>query len=164
MKQLRKISTVLEKGIGIFLVISFSILVVACVLQVFTRYILNSSLSWTEELARYAFIWSNLVGAALCVRKHSNAAVSVLTDRLPEKVQIVLDILIEAVIIVISVILIINGTQVTIMTSHSTSSSMHISMAFINSAVPVYSLLIFMLAGINLIEKVMVLLGKEISV
>ena len=49
----------LEMGIGVAL-----ILVIAVVLsiQVFMRYVMDASLSWSEELARYLFIWLIYIG------------------------------------------------------------------------------------------------------
>jgi hypothetical protein len=44
-------------------------LMVGCViLQFFTRYVLNNSFAWTEEIAIYALIVVVFLGASLCVR------------------------------------------------------------------------------------------------
>lgn len=48
-----------ERGVAVGLL---AITVVLVVLQVFFRYVLNSSLSWSEEAARYLFIWAALLG------------------------------------------------------------------------------------------------------
>ncbi len=37
--------------------------------QVFCRYVLGNSLSWSEELTRYLFIWSAFLSVSLCTRK-----------------------------------------------------------------------------------------------
>src|SRR5205085_463762 len=40
--------------------------------QFFTRYALNDSAAWTEEIARYFLIATVFVGAAICVRKNNH--------------------------------------------------------------------------------------------
>jgi TRAP-type C4-dicarboxylate transport system permease small subunit len=52
-------------------------------LQFFTRYVLNDSLAWTEEIARYGLIWITFIGAAVVVRKNMHIAVEVLLHFLP---------------------------------------------------------------------------------
>lgn len=38
-------------------------------IQVFSRYILSMSLSWSEELTRYLFIWSGFLSVSYCSKK-----------------------------------------------------------------------------------------------
>ncbi len=38
-------------------------------IQVFSRYVLGMSLSWSEEITRYLFIWSAFMSVSLCTRK-----------------------------------------------------------------------------------------------
>jgi hypothetical protein len=53
--------------------ITFWVLAGVVFLQFFTRYILNDSYSWTEEIARYLLIWVTFFGLFMVVRKQSNA-------------------------------------------------------------------------------------------
>ncbi|MDD9740916.1 MULTISPECIES: TRAP transporter small permease [Marinovum] len=46
----------------------FAILFVIVALQFFTRYVLNDSLGWTEEIARYFLILLGFLGGVTCVR------------------------------------------------------------------------------------------------
>ena len=49
-------------------------------LQFFTRYILNDSLSWTEEIARYGLMSLAFVGGAVVTRKKAHIAVELLSN------------------------------------------------------------------------------------
>lgn len=49
-------------------------------LQFFTRYILNDSLSWTEEIARYGLMSLAFIGGAVVTRKKAHIAVELLAN------------------------------------------------------------------------------------
>lgn len=51
--------------------------------QFFTRYALNSSLGWTEEIARYLLIMLGFAGSVTCIRKHSHIFLEFLYRFLP---------------------------------------------------------------------------------
>ena len=54
-------------------------------LQFFTRYALNNSASWTEEIARYLLVATVFVGAAIGVAKNNHIQVDLLYRWLPAK-------------------------------------------------------------------------------
>jgi TRAP-type C4-dicarboxylate transport system permease small subunit len=56
-------------------------------LQFYTRYVLNSSLGWTEEIARYLLIGVTFVGAVTAMRKGSHIAVEALLVYLPREAK-----------------------------------------------------------------------------
>lgn len=49
-------------------------------LQFFTRYVLNDSVAWTEEIARYGLMWVVFVGGAVVTRKNTHIAVELLSN------------------------------------------------------------------------------------
>ncbi len=60
------------KWTDIPVLIIFWVLFLIVALQFFTRYVLNDSLAWTEEIARFFLIFLAFVGSITCVRKGSH--------------------------------------------------------------------------------------------
>ena len=56
-------------------------------LQIFSRYLLNHSLFWSEELARYIFIWLVFLSGAMVLRQDRHIQVTVFVDMLPPVVR-----------------------------------------------------------------------------
>ena len=63
----------------------FWVLAVVIFYQFFTRYALNDSASWTEEIARYLLIATAFVGGAVNVRKNNHVQVDFFYRLLPHK-------------------------------------------------------------------------------
>ena len=66
------------------LAISVAVLVVLVSLQIFSRYTaLIPSYIWTEEMARFLFIWTIMIGAMIGVRESTHFEVDVWPDLAP---------------------------------------------------------------------------------
>lgn len=63
--------------------------------QFFTRYALNDSASWTEEIARYLLICTVFVGASVSVRRNTHIHVDILYRFLPVAVTRVMSTLVD---------------------------------------------------------------------
>ena len=67
---MKKILHYLDEYLEEFLMVIFLIAMTLIMgIQVFSRYILGMSLSWSEEITRYLFIWSAFLSVSLCTRK-----------------------------------------------------------------------------------------------
>jgi TRAP-type C4-dicarboxylate transport system permease small subunit len=49
-------------------------------LQFFTRYVLNDSLAWTEEIARYGLMWVTFIGGIMVTRRKTHIAVELMSN------------------------------------------------------------------------------------
>ena len=77
----------------------FWIMGISVFLQFFTRYALNNSLSWTEEIATNCLMVVVFMGAVMCVRTSRNIHVDVLYHFLPATVGRVLALVVDILVI-----------------------------------------------------------------
>ena len=80
----------LEEIIGIFLMIVISL---TMGLGVFFRYVLNDSLSWTEEVSRYGLVYVTFIGCSLAIQKRSHIRIDFIDLILPVQGRIILKVI-----------------------------------------------------------------------
>jgi TRAP-type transport system small permease protein len=67
-----------------------AVMSVVVLAQVFLRYVVQASLSWSEELARYLMVWIGLFGASLALQEGRHIEVTLLLDRMPRALRKIL--------------------------------------------------------------------------
>ncbi|NOL52573.1 TRAP transporter small permease [Pelistega suis] len=105
-------------------------------IQVFMRYFLNDSLTWSEELARYFFIWATYIGVAAGFKHSVHIRVDFLITKLSQNYQRYVNILVYLIVIVFAYIVIVEGYTLVerILKFNQRSSSLGISMAYVYMA------------------------------
>ena len=106
------------------------------VLQVFFRYVLQDSLVWSDEVARYCFVWSSLLAASVIVGRNDHFTIPILVDLLPKRVQAAFDLLCLLIFMVFTVILIVNGMQWGWRMRNAVSSVMQVPQGLVYAIVP----------------------------
>ncbi|MGF9763322.1 TRAP transporter small permease [Microvirga sp. 0TCS3.31] len=69
----------IERMVLAVLVGLFAAMVIACTAQVIWRYLFNDPLVWSEELARYLFIWISYISAWVAWKSRSHIALDAVT-------------------------------------------------------------------------------------
>ena len=93
MKIFKKIYAVILRVRVIVMYIAISIMITNVIVGVFFRYVLNNSLSWTEELARYLMVWFALLGMGLALKENEHVSVAFFLDRMPQKAAAIIKII-----------------------------------------------------------------------
>lgn len=75
----------------------FWVMALAVFLQFFTRYVLNDSYAWTEEIATYCLIGVVFIGASMCVRLSRHIQVDLIYRYLPHAVARALSTVIDLI-------------------------------------------------------------------
>jgi TRAP-type C4-dicarboxylate transport system permease small subunit len=106
-----KLCTRMNQGIEYLLFgLGFSMAILVAV-QVFFRYVLNQSLFWSEELARYLLVWLTFLGASSAYYRHAHPGVDILYNRMPTALRKGCAVLIHGVSIGLFAVMIVYGYQ-----------------------------------------------------
>ena len=134
----KKLFYILNHIEEILLVLCIATTVILIALQVSTRYIFNNSLTWTEELARYLFIWESWIGISIGAKKGKHIKIEIITSRLKGKVQFIVLTLADICTLAIIAVLIYYGVDLTdkVYSMMTTSASLKIPMWLIYLALP----------------------------
>ncbi len=65
-------------------VLCMGLILILVIAQVAMRYLFNSPLVWSEELAVYVMVWMTFIGSVICMRDNEHIEVTILTDYLPQ--------------------------------------------------------------------------------
>lgn len=90
----------------------FVAMILVVVLQIIFRFILRISVPWTEELSRLLFIYIGFFGTAIAVREKELIVIDLLLQRVPKKVQKVLNVGIYILSFAFFMILLVGGIGV----------------------------------------------------
>lgn len=146
-----------------FLVIFSVIMVVVIALQVFMRYVMDASLTWSEELARYCFIWLVYLGISYGVKKQRHIKVDVMLLLLSNKGKIILNIIANLLFLYFAFFVVQYGYDIAdkLLGWGQRSPALQIPMGFIYMATPVGMGLTIIRLIQQLIKQVKSLIGKE---
>ena len=90
--------------------VALLVLILGVVLgAVFCRYVLNQSLTWSDEVVRYLFVWFTLIGSAAVLRDRLHIRVEFFIDLFPIKVRRLFEISTLVLIVAFNAVLIMLG-------------------------------------------------------
>ncbi len=69
--------------------------------QVIMRYVFNDSLSWSEELGKFLFVWVSWLGISIGHRRNEHIRITLLVDKLPYKFNRLAEAFCELILILI---------------------------------------------------------------
>ncbi len=136
-RQIDTLSHRLNAGVEYLLFgLGFSMSLIVAV-QVFFRYALNSSLFWSEELARFMLVWLTFLGASAAYRRGVHPGVDVLYRRMPPWLKRTSAVLIHLVSIGLFCVMIFYGYQFAHFVRFQISPALYLPKWIVFSIIPV---------------------------
>jgi len=115
------------------------------------RFVLHDSLSWSDELSAYLFVWLTCLGAAAGIKLRVHPEVKALADRLPSAMHKSLNDFTDVAIIALGAVFLIYGGDMLVLIGTETASSLPISMVYPYLAIPVGGALLIFHAVVRII-------------
>lgn len=127
----------------------------AVIVAVFSRYVMNASVPWADELPALALIWLTFLGAAVLARNNENLNFDGVIAILPESAQRVLEIFNGILILIFLGVLVYYGWLLTVQTWGRTAVTLPISMGVVRLIVPVSGVLMMLVYAIRIVRAAM---------
>ncbi|HQM90291.1 MAG: TRAP transporter small permease [Syntrophobacterales bacterium] len=128
-----------------FSVAAMSVMLVVIFAQVISRYVFNWTPEWSEELARYLFVWVTFIGSALIMGESGHLAVQFVPNHFKgTAVGKALEVLINLCGYVFIFILFFQGAKMTRVMTFQISPGMEIPMSWVYAVIPLSSALMLL--------------------
>jgi len=146
----------------VLLVIFSTVMVSVIFFQVVMR-MSGNSLSWSEELGRYCFIWLVYVGISYGVKKRRHIKVDVMLLLLKDKGKVILSMIANLLFLVFAIIVMKHGTDIAmqLLSFGQKSPALQIPMGLVYMATPIGMGLTSIRLIQNLIDQFKMLVGKK---
>ncbi len=143
-KILARIIWVIEKILMVLLGVAIAIIAA----QVFWRYVLNNPLNWSEQTARCIFIWMMMLSVPVLFYRKGAVAFDLLVEALPQKVQDIIRILVQLIILFFAGFYLKASIELCVQTGARLLSGLEIPMNLLYTA-PVVSMVLLIIVSVK---------------
>lgn len=165
MQLLRAVNAFFNKYLSVLITLAFGLMTILIFGQVVCRYVLHNPLSWSEELARYLFIWLTFCGASVAFYEGTHIRVSYFVERIgSQKLQAAIFALADVLCLWLLWIFVKDGFVVAsrVMSLGQMSSSMgFLPVGVVYLAVPVGSLFMALNVLYHAVSHLQTIVGKS---
>ncbi len=155
----RRVTALYARLLEFLLAASLAVLIVPVTLQIVSRYTaLIPSYIWTEEMARFLFVWAIMIGAMVGVREALHFEVDVWPD-LSRRSEALVRILARLGILALAIVFLWAGTEFTRFAWNRTSELADLPLWMIHIAWPVAGATWIVFAGEQIIDEAKILFG-----
>ena len=155
--------SILHRVLNVLLATSVAILIVPVSLQIFSRFTsIIPHYIWTEEMARFLFVWTVMLGAAVGVREQAHFDVDLWPDMSP-RFNAGVQLIASVAILGFALVFVWAGYEFTRFGWNRTSELADLPLWTIHIAWPVTGLLWFIFQGQHARQQLRIALGGSAS-
>lgn len=146
----------IDQILGWVLVIFLGLMVINVLWQVFSRYVLGSPSTFTDEFSTFLLIWVGLLGAAFASGKGIHLAIDILPNKLEGAKKKKLDFVITILVVLFALcVMVLGGSRLVYITLllKQLSPTLQVPLGFVYSVIPISGILIIYYSIYNLTQR-----------
>lgn len=145
----------LNRILELTLILLMSLLVFDVLWQVFSRYLLSSPSSFTDELAGFLLIWVGVLGAAYVAGRKEHLAIDILVQKSPPARQRLLQFIIHTLIFLFALSVMVTGGVILMYTRfvlQVKSAALQLPLGYVYIVLPISGLIIMFYELLHIIQ------------
>lgn len=140
MNVLKKCNDVLWRVSKYVSIVMYIIMLFTASLQILMRFVFKSPLAWTDEAAKYTFVWGTMLGCAILVRTGGHSCVELLGNALRGVAKTVHAVILDILCLILYAVIVYGGVVLMQAGSTSVSPALSLPMWFVYLIMPVSGL------------------------
>ena len=124
-------------GCRYLLIVLVAVLATILIVSVYRRYVVESSIAWSEEASKYLMVWLAFVGAPIAMRNFAHINIDLLHKAVLARMQQLLHLIVSLLTITTMIILVWKGYGFAQGGMRQVASSFNLSMFYMYIAVPI---------------------------
>jgi len=126
----QRVFAAIDRGVERLVATVFGLIVAIALLQVFHRFVLNSSLSWSEEAQIFGHIWIVFLGIPVAYRRGAHLFIETFCDMLPRGPRAAFNLMVELTWAAFALSLMILGWMVARIAHMQSSPGLEVPMSY----------------------------------
>jgi len=140
----------LDRTVETIITSAFALMVIVGGLQVFSRYVLKHSLSWSEEFQKFMHIWLIFLAIPLAYRNGAHIGMNVLFDKFPAKARTLLNALFDTMWFLLGGAMVFYTMRIMEVAKRQTSPGLGLRMDIVYSCIVIGGVYLCLTAGRSL--------------
>lgn len=156
-----KLLSLTKKFSEFFLGLVLLVMVFIVFSNVLSRYFLNISISWSEEISRFMLVWLVFLGAALAYEKDEHLSLDILMRYLPKKAALFVKVIADFLVLFSIGLITKGGYSLTVNSWDWLSPATMTPYAYVYIVVPICSVALLLQTIYKLICHIKQIISKE---
>jgi TRAP-type transport system small permease protein len=161
---MREMFAVVERAIAVvvrwIVIVLMLVMTVTVFTQILFRYVFNIPLGWSEEMARFAFVWVSFIGASALMQVREHINVTVFTDRFPARLRAIATLLANLCALGCVYFFLVGGIDLTRNEWGQLAPAMQIPMGWVYVVIPISAALMALWIAVQTIETALDAFGR----